>query len=254
MFHYPIHYKFFDIPLIKTAPNPNDLYRYLDVAKRPKYFTELQQKTLSNMVRERQFGCSGTIPPLRPMYPDRFSNGSRLIETNNANFVVEPNSIYRLKYKKTPKLHQVIYDDSIDAALKIGIGEKERKDIADWLKNGKYKDWKADTLMSPKTRRVLHKLDVIRKKTEHLNKKNLYIKEKQKWMVPKRILTVSLVLTPHYYKTIKIPFSIKTKSMIDKIAIKLGNKSHHKERTESVIKPISTLDFYIMLQINFNIN
>lgn len=175
--------KFFDAPQLKTASNPNELYGYLD--KDNVNFLKSEKERLKTMVRERQFGYSGTIPPLRYIHPNRFKNGSQIIITNDLNLMVEPQSISRLKYKNSTKLYKILHDDSIDAALKIGIGEKDRENILNWIKNDKYKEWKADSLMNPKTRRILHKLDVIRKKTVDLQNKNEYIKQKQEWMIPK---------------------------------------------------------------------
>ena len=102
--------------------------------------------------------------------------------------MVEPQSIHRLNPEtkaKSPRLHRILHDDSIDAALKVGIGRKDRDQILQWLKDGKHRDWTPDQLMSPKTRRIMHKLDVIRRKQEELDGSNRFVRLKQEWLVPK---------------------------------------------------------------------
>ena len=123
------------------------------------------------MCRERQFSASGTIPPLRPVRPNRFEQGFKAIPTNDLNVMVEPESVDPSKTKGT---HRILYDDSIDAALKIGIGENDRKQILKWLEHGWGKNFKFDQLLTPKTRRIMHKLQVIRLKKEKLANKTRY--------------------------------------------------------------------------------
>eukprot|EP01084_Bolivina_argentea_P000581 1089_1 len=177
---------FFDVPLEKTASNAHELYSYLDRPKENEFYqSDAQAQTLQNMTRERQFQHTGTVPPLRPIYPNKFALGSRTYETDALNFMVEPQTIDRLKQAQSPRLHRILYDDSIDAALKIGIGEKERQQIFKWLENDEHKNWAADNLMNPQTRRILHKLDVIRKKQEKLAQQNENTKRKQEWLVPR---------------------------------------------------------------------
>jgi len=175
--------KFFDQPLIPIASDPHTLYEFLDESR-----VCHQPFDLSTVTRERQFAASGTIPPLRLTHPDRFEKSTRILPTSSINVIVEPQSIQRLQpeAKSTnPKLNRILQDDSIDAALNIGIGPKERHQILQWLKDGKHKDWTADRLMSPKTRRIMHKLDVIRQKQGELDSLNQFMKLKQEWLVPK---------------------------------------------------------------------
>lgn len=175
--------KFFDQPLIPTASNPHKLYGFLDESR-----VCHKAFDLSTVTREHQFSHSGSIPPLRPTHPDRFERTTQIIPTNNINVVVEPQSIKRLNRKTKPtktRLHRILHDDSIDAALKIGIGPKEREQILQWVENGEHRNWTADQLMSPKTRRIMHKLDVIRRKQEELDSSNKFVKLKQEWLVPK---------------------------------------------------------------------
>eukprot|EP01083_Nonionella_stella_P063082 163962_1 len=178
--------KFFDAPLIQKASDPHELYHYLDAPHACSAFqAQLQEETLKTLTRERQFSHSGTIPPLRSSRPNRFATVAHINETSNLNVMVEPQTIQRLKENRNPKLNQIVHDDSIETTLKLGIGDKERQQIRTWLQNGDHKDWRADTLMNPKCRRLMHKLDVVRKKQDTLCKHNNTLQLKQEWVVPK---------------------------------------------------------------------
>ena len=175
--------KFFDVPLIKTATNPHDIYSYLDEPSDCNFSVHSEL----NMSRKRQFLHSGTIPPLRPTHPNRFKVSARINPTNDSNVMVEPQTIHRSKRKNEKKtsLCKLLKDDSIAATLKIGINQKERALRLEWLNNGSHSEWRADSLMQPKDRRVLHKLDVIRKKQKLLDHQNIFRRLKQQWLVPK---------------------------------------------------------------------
>ncbi|ETO30823.1 hypothetical protein RFI_06298 [Reticulomyxa filosa] len=103
--------------------------------------------------------------------------------TNDDNFSIDPSCISMpLKQTKTMG-KQKLEDDGIDAALNVGITEKERKLVKRYHTNNQFQDWDHLQLLSPKKKRLLHKLDVLRSKTEKLSKRQADWEFKQLWLV-----------------------------------------------------------------------
>lgn len=190
--------RFFDIPVVKPAKTPTQLYSYLDesvpltarsetnglrLSPRSRSWSGRRTATASRSSHIRSGSYSMSTYDSQLSKPERFANPSQVISTSDENFMIDPESVSQ--HKKNPIQYQKLQSDIVEATLKLGLTQDQQHKVQKYLNENQHENWDTSQTIDPPTRRILHKCDVIRAHQQKLENQSKCDHVKRQWLVTK---------------------------------------------------------------------